>query len=371
MAGLAAVACASPVHPPSGPVALAPDCVTLPIRVDAGLKADLDRAVDAAVAEGFAGQVAVLEGSALVYRRSAGFADRRGAIPVTADTKFHVASIAKHFTAALALRAAEEGELHLDAAISPLIEGTDLARRGVTFADLLAHRSGLGSSYAAERKRDPEAAVLAIDAAGVDESEIGEFHYSNDGYDLLAILLERIYGQSYEALVREKLLAQACLGHTAFWGETDLTDPLQVAQALRSPGLSLRRRNYGMLGSAGLLTTADDLVAWQYALKSSRVLSPDSYRELMAPRGAMRLGRATFGGFILNHQTLGEVFSLRGYEDWGDNAYMNDYTDCGVMIAVVTSRGPDERSGQPPFRDKIMDAFERSLARRCEGRRGG
>lgn len=318
----------------------------------------IDAIVDAVVADGFAGGVAVWRGDDWLYKRTAGFSDAPGKTPVSDSTLFHVASITKYFTAGLVLKAAEEGVLALEDSIDPLVAGTGLEGRGFTFQQLLAHRSGLGSSYAAELKSDSAGALAALAAVPWDAAEADQFKYSNDGYDLLAIVLERVYDRSYEELLREKLLTPARLEHAAFWGETDLTDAMQVGQPLRRVSRRLRKRNYGMIGSAGLLITARDLVQYQRALKSGLVLGEASRQALWAPRGAMSLGEATFGAFLVNSPTFGRVLSARGYEDWGDNAILNDYLDRGLIVAVVTSKGPAEGEGEP-FRSRIAAAIEK------------
>lgn len=133
---------------------------------------------------------------------------------------------------------------------------------GVTISDLLSHRSGLGSSYVTEGETEALAAAAAIGAAPYDASRAGGFRYSNDGYDLLGIVLETTYGERYENLLRAKLLDRACLHGVAFWGETDLTDAHAVAQPPAGFPENLRRRNYGMLASSGILISATDLVRW-------------------------------------------------------------------------------------------------------------
>lgn len=340
-------------------------CEALPVAVDPAFRARVDAIVDAAVAEGFAGQVAVMRGGAFAYTRAAGSADLAGKVPVSEATLYHVASLSKYFTAALALRAAEEGKIDLAAPIAKFVEGTSLAARGVTAGDLLAHASGLGSSYAAEEVNDPKLALAAIDAAGYDKESVGRFRYSNDGYDVVAIVLERAYGAAFESLAHEKTLGPGCARRARFWGEVKLDDPAVLGQPLKRLSATLTKRNYGMMGSAGLLITATDLVAWQHALTSGRILKSLSREALFAPRGEMRLGQATYGAFLMKRPGLGRVLSARGFEDWGDNAILNDYLDCGVTLAVVTSRGPAEDSGRRPFRDTISEAIETTFASSC------
>ena len=126
----------------------------------------------------------------------------------------------------------------------------------------------------------------------MDAERVGGFRYSNDGYDFLGAILERAYEKPYEVLLAEKLFSAACLPNAQQWAMADLTDPRVVSQPLETVARSLRRRNYGMLGSGGLLITSRDLVTYQVALARGDVLSADSVKELFKPRGEMRLGHA-------------------------------------------------------------------------------
>ena len=325
------------------------------------LTAKVDAIVDEATERGFAGGVAIMKDGALIYDRVAGYSDSAKAAPVTEETLFHVASITKYLTAALVMKAAEEDLLSLDAPVSDYLPEMAFAKRGATISDLLAHRSGLGSSYAAEKHADAAGAIAAIDAVPFDESKVGQFKYSNDGYDLLAIILERVCKKPYEDAARNLLLEPARLSGTGFWGETNTSDPRRVGQPLEVLPETLRARNYGMIGSAGYLTTARDLARLEAALADGETLSAASYEALHAPRGEISIGSATYGAFLMRNEALGPYYSARGFEDWGDNAILNHYLDSNVIIAVVTSKGPAEGEGKP-FRDTISKAIEDELA---------
>lgn len=324
----------------------------------------VDPIVDVAAADGFGGQVSIIKDGTLAYSRAAGFADDNGAAPVRRDTLYQVASLTKYFTAVLVLGAVGEGKLDLAQDAATLFPNSDLATRDFTLDDLLSHRSGLRSTYAAESESDPANAIAAIARANAENRKDGDFHYSNDAYDLLAILLERVYGKPHEAIFREKIAGPTRLAKIGFWGEGRIEDPDYRGQPLQREGDNLRRRNYGMLGSAGLLISADDLVRFELALSRGDILAPDLLAKLRTPRTSISIGGVAYGSFLIQ-TPLGAAVSARGSEDWGDNAYLNDYGDCGLIIAVTTSRGPAEGSGKPLFRDQIISAIENALAPYC------
>ncbi|WDI32962.1 serine hydrolase [Hyphococcus flavus] len=338
-------------------------CVPPQESPDPSLTAKIDPLINDAADRGFAGGVTVMRDGVIVYSRTVGSASLSENIPITDSTLFQVSSIAKYFTAALVLKAAEDGKFTIDDSIEMYAPGTRLATRGVTYADLMAHKSGLGASYVAEATTDPDEAASAIDAADIDEEKVGQFKYSNDGYDLLGILLERAYVSPYEALLAEEIFASACLSNASHWALVDVTDPHIVSQPLDGFPDSLLARNYGMLSTAGLLITAQELAVYQHALVQGGILSPASLEALFAPHGDTSIGKATFGAFLSEIDGLGRRLSARGAESWGDNAIMNHYMDMDVIVTVVTSRGPAEDSGQPLFRNELSEAIEALLFR--------
>lgn len=343
------------------PKAAQNDCAIYAEAADPALVAAIDPLVESAVARGFAGGVAVMRDGVLVYSRTAGSASLSEDISVTEETLFEVASVAKYFTAALVMKAAEEGKFSIHDSIAALAPETKLAARGVTYFDLLSHQSGLGSTYVAEKTTDGDAALAAIDKTEIDEEKVGGFRYSNDGYDLLGVLLERAYGQPYETLLQEKIFAKACLTHASHWSLVDLTNPHIVGQPLKPFPETLRTRNYGMMSSAGLLITASDLAAYEATLAGGELLTAASRQEMIAPRGDTRIGQATFGAFITDAGPAGRRLRALGAEDWGGNAAMHHYLDKNVIVAVVTSRGPAEDTGEPLFRNELTEAIEALL----------
>ncbi|MEO1246256.1 MAG: serine hydrolase domain-containing protein [Pseudomonadota bacterium] len=364
---LAYLGFAQMAHAESATFARSPEagCETISRSADKALAREIDPVVDDALGRGFAGQVAIIRNGTYVYSRAAGSADLGGEVPVRRSTLFHVASVSKYFTATLVLYAVDTGMIELDDPVAPLFERADPEWQNVTFADLLAHTSGLGSSYVAERHSDSRKALAAITRHELAAGGSGSFRYSNDGYDLLGILVERIFSGNYEDVARSRLLKPSCIGEAKFWSEADLMDPAAVSQPLkRIPRALRKRRNYGM--AAALLISAEDLAAWQHALRTGSVLSANALQELHAPRAEMRIGQASYGAFIVDVPGLGHTIRALGYEDWGHNAMLSDFTECGYIVAVTTSRGPAENSGLPPFRQSIMDGIERVLATRCE-----
>jgi CubicO group peptidase (beta-lactamase class C family) len=143
-----------------------------------------------------------------------GFADAASGTPVTPTTRFQIGSISKSFAAAIAVQEAEAGRLDLHASINELLPWLDVPEPfgPITPHHLLTHTSGLimgteeafGALAVAERLRDR--------APGFKPGE--RFWYSNDGYKLLGLVLERVAGAPVDRLIEERVLRPLGMTHS-------------------------------------------------------------------------------------------------------------------------------------------------------------
>ena len=153
----------------------------------------------------FSGAVLAAEGDSLLFEGAYGLADREWQIPNTLDTRFRIASISKPFTQILVLQQVEEGNLELDDVISEHIPeysgpGADV----ITIEQLLTHTSGVTGEWAVteleriERDYHTHRQLLEHIAGYELWFEPGSrAGYSNFGYFLLAVILERTSGATY------------------------------------------------------------------------------------------------------------------------------------------------------------------------------
>lgn len=93
-------------------------------------------------------------------------------------------------------------------------------------------------------------------------------------------------------------------------------------------------------------------------LLHGRVLSDQSLAELYKRRAPVSIGEALYGSFLIDSPPPWACDQRARRERPGHNAYLNDYTECGFIVAIVTSRGPLEGSGKPLFRDRLIDTIE-------------
>ena len=159
--------------------------------------------------------VAVVQAGEVVHLAGYGIADPDGR-PVTADTPFLIGSVSKPFTATAVLQLVEEGQLSLDDAVLPYLDGfleeVPAGFEDVTVEQLLTHTGGLGflpGIAGFERIHDGEDALerrVADVLARPLASEPGtKFSYSNGGYSILAAVIEQVTGTSYADHMRARV----------------------------------------------------------------------------------------------------------------------------------------------------------------------
>jgi CubicO group peptidase (beta-lactamase class C family) len=206
----------------------------------------------------------------------------------TRDTQYRIGSITKTMTATLVLQLRDEGRLGLDDALERHLPGTPLG--DLTVRQLLGHISGL--------QREPDGPWWERAAGGDLESLLGKLtagkralrphrthHYSNLGFGLLGGVVERVTGQPWVDVVRDRLLGPLRMTRTTYHPQS----PYAIGYVVHPWHQTLReepRLDAGAMAPAGQLwSTVDDLSRWAAFLAEPdrAVLRPETMAEMCAP----------------------------------------------------------------------------------------
>ena len=245
--------------------------------------------------------IAVSRGNETLFQRAYGTADLATRRQATASSRYNIGTVATQFTAALVLRQVDRGTLALtDSVGRHLTTGLRPEWRAITIEQLLNHTAGLPPNLTREGPPGTKVSTDTMIAwASRDTMRFApgtRFGPSYVGYLLLGALVEKLYGKSYDATLREEIarpLGLRTLGWCAEPGKDTLatTGYQDVAIDDRRPTAFVHPSR--MLGAAGLCASAGDMEAWNRALHGGRVLSPASYAAMTTPRGPA----APFTGF--------------------------------------------------------------------------
>ena len=233
------------------------------------------------------GSVALAQNGKLVYERAFGFANVENNIPITPATKMRIGSITKMFTAALILKAQEEGKISIKESIAPFFPEIKNAT-SITISQLMNHRSGIHSftanpdylTWNTQPKSRAELYQIILEG-GSDFAPDTKAQYSNSNYVLLTWILEDVYRKPYADILDEKILKPLKLRDVEIGGKAS-ANPDQ-AYSYGYKGQWVRESETDMsipLGAGALVATPEDLTSFIEGLFSEKIISPSSL-ELM------------------------------------------------------------------------------------------
>jgi CubicO group peptidase (beta-lactamase class C family) len=244
----------------------------------------------AAEGDTFSGVVLVAKDGVPIVSTVAGFASARYRIPVKEETKFNLGSINKFFTKIATARLLDQKKLGLDDRVGkhiPDYPNRDVAER-VTIQQLLNMTSGMGDFFGERFDATPKNRIRSLQdylpffvndtlrfAPGTDRS------YSNAGYIVLGLIIERITGTDYYSYVRNTLFAPAGMTNTDWYAMDEETPNLATGYTMEGSTSDRRVPNFYTApargsSAGGGYSTAEDLLSLAQALKEGRLLSPAS-----------------------------------------------------------------------------------------------
>ena len=242
------------------------------------------------------GTVYVARGDTVLLARGYGLANREDSVANSPRTRFALASMGKMFTAAAILQLVDAGKLRIDdtlARVLPSYPNKERAQR-ITIRQLLEHSAGLGDQWSTPKRPVPGltgqlAAAGAVAYAPLLFEPGTRWSYSNEGYIVLAAVVEQLSGQTYQDYVTRNVLAKAGMSETMLSGGPDDHVPFRaVGYRPRSDdplGALPPRANWSFLGSGvsgagGGYSTVGDIARFARALRTGRLVS-DSLRAMM------------------------------------------------------------------------------------------
>ena len=218
---------------------------------------------------------------ATVYQAGYGLADVQTKKPITPTTNFRMASVTKQFTAMGILLLEKEKKLALD---DPLIrffpELSGQVARKVQVRNLLTHSSGILDYEAVmnpnQRKQLSDADVLTLlkDRDSLYFEPGSQFRYSNSGYCLLALIIERVSGQSFASFMQERIFRPLQMAQSTVY---EASKPIiNRAMGYRKKGNAFLFADQSVTsatkGDGGVYTSLTDYKKWMDALNKGTLL---------------------------------------------------------------------------------------------------
>jgi CubicO group peptidase (beta-lactamase class C family) len=273
------------------------------------LSNQIDSVIKSYVFKGeFTGVILVARDGKKIYENAFGLANREWNIDNTLLTKFRVGSITKSFVAVLIFQAIEKSLLRLDGRITDYLP--DYPKRygdQISISHLLSHTSGLidipevpGLEWNKERLGHTKDEVLAYFRDQELKFTPGtNFHYSNFGYYLLSVILEKVTGQSYNSLLQQQIFTTAMMNNTSV-AHNRIVLPNRASGYFKREGEYFNAPFFDqsiVQGCGDIISTADDLLAFDRALRNNELLSA-KYQQVMYSPTLPEKNNYAYGWFV-------------------------------------------------------------------------
>ena len=312
----ALAACGSGSQDPAAPA-------TEPGRVDPSVEEFLDDTLP----DGTSGTVVAARDGEIAHCRGFGLADRDAKVAAGCDTAYDIMSMTKQFTAAAILKLQMMGKLSVSDPMSEFVGPVPEDKRAITLHHLLTHTSGLtdqfGGDYEALSREEMLDGALHSELRSAPGTE---YSYSNLGYSILAAIVEKASGTSYERFLASHLFEPAGMRQTGYvlpaWKPDQVAveydengepkgKPFDHPWAEDGPYWNLR-------GNGGLLSTARDMFRWHAALRGEQILSESAKDKMFESHVPEEEGGDSYYGYgwVVSPTDEGRIVWHDGGNGW-------------------------------------------------------
>lgn len=312
---------------------------------------------------GYSGSILVSVNGKPVISKGYGYSDPELKKKNSPQTIFDIGSVTKQFTAAAILKLEMQGRLSIDDKISKYFQNVPPDKAGITIHQLLRHSAGLPSVVGGDFEKITEADFIEKVFASSLRFPAGTgFSYSNVGYSLLALIIEKVSGQSYERYLYENLWKPAGMETTGYtrpnFDKTLIAVGYRMNERWGKPTERQWDRDAPYLhlkGNGGILSTTGDLFKWDRALFTDYILSKKAKEKYYHPvlrEGEKENSFYAYGWDILKtdrntrrvwHNGTNRIFYTDFYRFIDDdvtiilmtNKSLNSFNDTGSVISKI------------------------------------
>jgi CubicO group peptidase (beta-lactamase class C family) len=269
--------------------------------------------------------VLVIHDGVAVVRRAYGFANVEELVAATPATNYRLASVTKQFTAAAILLLVEDGRLKLDDRLRQWLPSLPDATDPITIRHLLTHTSGLvdyedvipagttGQVHDADVLRLLESQNTTKFAPGT------RYDYSNSGYSLLALIVEKASGTTFATFLRDRIFRPLGMNATVAFEDGISTVGNRAFGYTETDGKWTRTdqsQTSAVLGDGGIYSSIDDLAKWDAALYDARLLRRESLAMAFTPATPTDDPNVRYGfGWRISGDVLWHSGETRGFRN--------------------------------------------------------
>ena len=293
-----------------------------------------------ALVNNFSGTVLVTRNDSILLKKAYGYADYEWKVKNTIDTKFSLASVSKQFTAAAILQLAERKKLSLDDRLSKYYPDFPKGHL-ITIKMLLTHNSGVSDDveeiFFSNRSIKQDSVINYIMQRPFAFEPNAQTAYSNTGYYLLAMIIEKVSGQSYSTYLNEQVFKKANMTNSGVSSNETIIKKLAKAyhhkegKLIKNPYTNWERN----IGMDGVYATIEDLYRWNKNLfDSATVLTEASKRQMFTSYNEHNFGYGVLVNPFYNHGR-----DLIGHDGgfYGTQTSFNKFREDDVFVGILSN----------------------------------
>ena len=275
---------------------------------------------------GLSASVLVAKDGEILYSGGVGLRNKAENLPVTEETIFTTGSLTKQFTATAILKLQEEGKLSVNDPISEFFKSIPKDKQNITIHQLLTHTSGIvgnlgyGVDFVPISK---EKFLSEVYNSPLDFEPGKQFSYSNVGYSILAMIIEKVAKTDYETYLQENLFQKAGMKHTGYlspkWDTTQIAHGYKCGEDWGTHLLKWQagsnQISWHLKGNGGILSNPSDLYKWYIALKENKIISEKSFEQLTLPHvkeNESRNSHYAYGWTVMNSDRNTKIIAHNG-----------------------------------------------------------
>ena len=313
---------------------------------------DLARKIDSAIFSVFTdttgpgGSFLVARNGKVIYDRAIGKANLELSVAMTNQNVFQIGSMTKQFTAIAILMLQEQGKLSVAHPISNYIPDYP-SGDSITLHQLLTHTSGIRDftkmkslNDIAQKEMSPKMLVDFFKNEPTEFKPGEKFEYNNSGYVLLGHIIELVSGESYQEFIAEHIFRKAGMENSYYASDRKITDNRASGYQKKESGyVNKTVINYSVpFASGSLMSTTNDMLKWQQALKRQKLVSDTVTKKAFA-RYRLNNGEPFTYGYGWHLKEIGNIpsrehgGSIFGFKSMGvyiptEDLYVIGLTNC-------------------------------------------
>jgi CubicO group peptidase (beta-lactamase class C family) len=308
----------------------------------------------------FNGSVLIKKDGKIILSKGYGLADKEKNISASNTTQYRIGSLTKTFTSLLIMQLVAENKLSLQDTIGKFLP--TFVHKNITIQQLLTHTSGIPSYTndmekmlsVMQKEQSLKEIVSTLCSEPLEFASGSQFHYSNSGYTILAGIIEIITGKDYGQVLNEKIFVPLSMTQTSFGKNPDNSKGYFLGSI--EPGYIIKNT----AGAGGISSSVTDLLKWDEALKTDKLISQTILSQSFLPRAAYDDWDADYGfGWMIDKKMFGQSKSHKIiYHPGTDIGYYSMFVrqpDADNLIIMLSNNGDFPRFDMT---DLILDEID-------------